>query len=130
MNAHCNLPLSALVGCDNSLDTLHADYAFIITPEPFTKSARYTSTIPEKPETRSEDFTLYPNPTRGALYVRLDHQLPVDITLFDLSGRPLAQWNHVSGPVINLPIDQMAQGTYFVRVNVNGTAKAKKLIIY
>jgi hypothetical protein len=77
-----------------------------------------------------EDFTLYPNPTRGELFVRLGHDQPVDVSLFDLSGRPLHQWNNVNGPEINLPIAQFAQGTYFVRVDGGGTAKAKKLIIY
>jgi hypothetical protein len=112
------------------LDTLHADYAFIITPEPFTKSAKYERAFDENPVTTVSDFTLYPNPTRGELFVRLDHEAPVDVSLFDLSGRPLYQWYNLNGPVINLPITQLAQGTYFVQVDGGGTLKAKKLIIY
>ncbi len=113
------------------LDTLHADYAFIITPEPFTKSARYARAAEAESVPPAEDFTLYPNPTRGDLFIRLDYETHVDITLFDLSGRPLQQWNGFSGPLIHLPISHIAQGTYFVQVD-NGIAQrsAKKLMIY
>ncbi|HRD52376.1 MAG TPA: hypothetical protein PKY96_06980, partial [Flavobacteriales bacterium] len=53
---------------DSYLDTLHSDYAFVITHQPFVKNLQQVDE-PETPED-SWDFLAYPNPTRGVLMLR------------------------------------------------------------
>ena len=57
------------------LDTLHADYAFIISPEPLVKrrSGNPTGTIATDIP-KMWDFTLYPNPAREEAWLRFENQ--------------------------------------------------------
>ncbi|MBZ0206782.1 MAG: T9SS type A sorting domain-containing protein, partial [Flavobacteriales bacterium] len=113
---------------DNYLDTLRADYAFIITPEPFVKSLPQMA---EKPLIAPDwDFTMYPNPARDELFIRLPDDTPTDIILHDLAGRQIHARSSVSGPLLRLPIGQLASGVYCIRVSEGDNSKVKKLIIH
>ncbi|MBK8499977.1 MAG: T9SS type A sorting domain-containing protein [Flavobacteriales bacterium] len=114
---------------NNYLDTLHTDYAFIISPFPDVKSMPLTPL--EDVHIGSDwDFGLYPNPTRGELFVRLPDDVPKEIVTQDLSGRHIQAWSSVRGPLQHLPIEGFAQGVYWVRVSDGTNSKAKKLIIH
>lgn len=118
-------------GIDGSyMDTLRSDYAFIITQEPFFKSLPVLP-IAEEPSVKAEwDFTVYPNPARDELYIRLPDDAPVDIFLHDPSGRRMITLNSVSGLLQRLPIARLAKGAYYVVITDGEHRKAKKLIIH
>ena len=63
--------------------------------------------------------TVYPNPTKGKLALKLSHSLPVNSSMFimDISGRVLMQQQILSGQrniYLNLP--QLASGRYFIKI--------------
>ncbi|MBZ0206779.1 MAG: T9SS type A sorting domain-containing protein [Flavobacteriales bacterium] len=111
------------------LDTLRADYAFIITPEPFEKSMQARVTDQITPET-GWDFFLYPNPARDALYLRFQDDAPKDITVLDVTGRQVAYQSNITAANHFLSIGRLAKGAYWVRVADSNRWKVKKLIVH
>ncbi|MCW5899476.1 MAG: T9SS type A sorting domain-containing protein [Flavobacteriales bacterium] len=115
---------------NNYMDTLHADYAFIITPAPFVKNMLFAAEDEVPAMDTGWDFVLYPNPARDELYVKMPDDTPHDITLLDLSGRRIQAWSSVTGPMLRLPLGQLAKGAYYVRVAEEAHSRTKKLIIH
>ncbi|MCW5899478.1 MAG: T9SS type A sorting domain-containing protein [Flavobacteriales bacterium] len=76
------------------------------------------------------DYTLYPNPTRDALFLRFVDDAPKDITVLDVAGRRVASQTNVTATTHYLPLGQLAKGAYWVRVTDGENMKAKKLIIH
>ncbi|MBK7554695.1 MAG: T9SS type A sorting domain-containing protein [Flavobacteriales bacterium] len=76
------------------------------------------------------DFTLYPNPAKDELFLRLPDDAPKEIVLHDLAGRQIHAWSSVVGPVLRLPLGHLATGVYAVRVFNGATSRTKKLIIH
>ncbi|MBK8530766.1 MAG: T9SS type A sorting domain-containing protein [Flavobacteriales bacterium] len=114
---------------DNYMDTLRTDFAFIVSPLPFVKSmvqSSYEDAVIE-PEW---DYSLFPNPTRSELFVRLKNEGANDIALYDISGRLISTWNNVGGGIVQISIGDMAKGSYHVRVTDGNHSKTKKLIIH
>lgn len=111
---------------NNYLDTLHSDYAFIITPTAEYKSMTYS----DETDTLDGgwDFGLYPNPADDELNVALPDS-PADITIYDLSGRRVSSWGSLSGPLVRLSIGQLSPGVYSVRASDGTHTKVKELII-
>jgi len=112
---------------NNYLDTLRSDYAFVIAPAPMSKS-RPTHAAEPLIETKW-DFTMYPNPTRDALFLRFADDGPKAITLCDLSGREVERWSGVTSMVQTLHVDHLAKGVYAVIVSDDVHSRTKKLII-
>ncbi len=112
---------------DNYLDTLHSDYAFVITPQPFVKSLHQQNA--EVTPTAAWDFALYPNPTRDMLTLHFDNDAIKDVAIFDVSGRCVAKYTLVSSPLLQIPPNRLANGAYWVQVIVGENMKTKKLII-
>ncbi|MBK6343489.1 MAG: T9SS type A sorting domain-containing protein [Flavobacteriales bacterium] len=115
---------------DNYLDTLRSDFAFIITPEPFVKSLRRPIEHEEAPMVDEWDFSLFPNPTRSVLFLRLPAGTTKEITLHDVAGKVVMRQTNVGSSFHQLAIGQLAMGAYWVRVNDGTNSKIKKLIIY
>jgi len=113
----------------NHMDTLHADYAFIIATSQVKSLTTRTSPI-SATATKDWDFTLYPNPARDELFLRFQDDLPKHVMLHDLSGRTIRAWSSVSGPIKHLPLGALAKGAYWVRVSDGLNNKTKKLIIH
>lgn len=111
----------------NYLDTLRTDYAFIISP--FEIKSLPLAVMPDSTNL-AWDFTMYPNPTRTELFLRLSADGIMDVALYDLSGRQIQTWGGTSGPVLRLPIDQLAKGAYWVRVSHGTASRTKKLIVH
>ncbi len=76
------------------------------------------------------DFIMYPNPARDELFLRLPDDTPKEIILHDLAGRQIHARSSVSDPLQRLPIGQLANGVYYVRVSDGVNSKVKKLIIH
>lgn len=112
---------------NNYLDTLHADYAFIITPSPEHRSMIVSASADAT--NRNLDFAIYPNPAWDMLTVSLPDDAPRNIAIRDLSGRLILDWGSVRGPLLHLPVKQLARGAYYVRVSDETNSQVKQLII-
>jgi hypothetical protein len=114
---------------NNYLDTLHADYAFIITPAPFVRGMQLTTENEASPEV-GWDYTMYPNPAREGFFFGFSDEVPKDIVIGDLAGRQLLALRNINSKVQYIPLGQLAKGVYWVRVSDGVHMKAKKLIIH
>jgi hypothetical protein len=113
---------------DNYLDTLHSDYAFVITPQPFFK--RLHQLADETVPADGWDFVLYPNPTRGLLILGFSDDVIKDVFLLDVSGRRVASYSNVNFQRFHISTEQLAKGAYWVFVSTGDQSKTKKLIIH
>ncbi len=112
----------------NHLDTLHSDYAFIVSTGNFVKSLH-----PPTPDIVVEtgwNFDLYPNPARDEIFLRLPDDSPKVITILDLAGRQINSWGSVTGTVQHLPTGSLARGAYWVRVSDGVQSRSKKLLVH
>ena len=114
------------VTADNYIDTLHTDYAFIISTGPVVRSPEALSAA----QFSEWDFTLYPNPANAEWYLRLPDDAPKQIVLEDLSGREVRSWSNLAGPELRLPTGPLAKGAYCVRVSDGHRTRTKQLIIH
>lgn len=114
----------------NYLDTLRADYAFIIAQEPSFKSRLSSVAEVEPPEQAGWNFAMHPNPTRDDLFIRTQSDAPVEIVLLDQLGRQVLVQNGVSGPLHRLSLAGLAKGAYSVVLTDGVHSKAKKLMIH
>lgn len=113
---------------NNYLDTLHADYAFIITAEPFVKNRR--PSITAEPLTDDWDFHIYPNPAHSAVQIELPDGNPVVITLYDAVGRKLMNTIGIQASIYTLNLAPLARGAYWIQITDGLDTKTKKLIIH
>lgn len=109
------------------LDTLHSDYAVIITLAPEHRSMTYS----DGSDTVGPnwDFGLYPNPADDVLNVLLPDDAPMNIAIYDLSGRRIRSWESVNGPRFSLSVGELSRGPYYVRVSDSIHSRVKQLII-
>lgn len=114
---------------NNYLDTLHSDYAFVITPVPFVKSLHLPA-VQDVPARTDWDFSVYPNPARESFVLQFSDESIKDVTLLDVSGRRVAQYPNVVGPSLQVRTDHFAMGVYWVHVATEMNSKIKKLIIH
>jgi hypothetical protein len=108
-------------------DTLHSDYAFIITLEDFVKSRTIAETGVEDIEW---DFSLYPNPTRQFVRIRFTDDSSKEIALFDIAGRCVHFRDGITSHTLQLEVKELSMGPYFVRVFNGVESRTKKLIIH
>ena len=111
------------------LDTLHSDYAFIITVDPFVKSGRRGSDTSAETVSDEWDFSLFPNPARSEVFLKLPHGLPKEIVLLDAMGRQIRSWSGVSTKVLSVNLSELSSGAYAIRVSDGQHARTKKLMI-
>ncbi|MFO7789719.1 MAG: T9SS type A sorting domain-containing protein, partial [Bacteroidales bacterium] len=72
------------------------------------------------------DFKIYPNPAREKVFVELP-QKPVQLTVYDITGKTLLKNNNFSSGVID--ISGFHQGIYMIKMNIGNQYGIKKLII-
>lgn len=85
-----------------------------------------TDNIINVQETTKLNWSVYPNPTNGTLFV----QLPLGVHLvevFDLTGRMVAQ--QPSSGTTQIALNHLAGGTYLVRLVTDGVPLATKRIV-
>ncbi|MBL0126013.1 MAG: T9SS type A sorting domain-containing protein [Flavobacteriales bacterium] len=111
------------------LDTLHSDYAFIIATVPFVKSRTMAPISDPVATGEGWDFIVYPNPAENEVHLRMPDDALRDIMLHDLLGRQVGVWRRMKGPVLTLPLSQLARGTYWIRATNGESSRTKKLIV-
>ena len=115
---------------NNYLDTLHADYAFIVAPQFVVKSADGTDGYDTTASAMDWDFSMYPNPAAEVLNLLLPgDEGPRDITIFDMNGRRLYSLTNVTTRSVVIPTGSLARGAYGVRVTDGVYSKIKTLIL-
>ncbi len=112
---------------DNYLDTLHSDYAFVITPQPFFKSLNPLNTEVVAAEW---DFLIYPNPTREFFTLLFGDEAAKEVTLYDVSGRQVWREAYITTTSTTVSARQFAPGVYWVHVATAEGRKIKKVIIH
>lgn len=113
---------------NNYLDTLHSDYAFVITPGPFVKSL--TPDAVQAESGQDWDFILYPNPTRDGVWLRLKDDSPRTIEVFDALGRSIVSHMNITDATHYLDMTKAAKGLYWVRVSSGESFRTKILLFH
>ncbi|HER10211.1 MAG TPA: DUF5018 domain-containing protein [Bacteroides sp.] len=96
-----------------------ADVVYTVTAEDGVTTQDWTVTVAVDPavtipqEQSAPLFSVYPNPARELLIVDLFVQ--GDLFISDVMGRTVRSLDHASGRTV-IPLDGLAQGTYFIRM--------------
>ena len=86
-------------------------------------------------QTTGTDLQVRPNPASGMAQVQIptDRSELVQITLLDAIGQPVSAIRTVQlttgYPVIDLPLEGLSSGVYFVRINRAGTSRVARLVV-
>ena len=119
-------PLGGIL--NNYLDTLHADYAFIIDLYPVPKSL--TPSFVTETKTEVWEFGMYPNPANNEVNLLLpDDDRSKDVVIYDLSGKQIRSMRSLSNTLLNISTSEFAKGPYCVRVSDQYATRMKILII-
>ena len=78
-------------------------------------------------EVRGTDFTVYPNPTRDAVYVKMNEgsQLPACLEVLDLNGRQL--FTVPAQETTRVDLSRLASGVYLLKVGDGGKGSVVKI---
>jgi len=114
---------------NSHLDTLHSDYAFIISTGPIEKGRREEEIVDP---TRNPDwgFLVYPNPATDELNLRFMNAAVRDVELYDITGKRLKALSNVNVIEARLPLEGLAMGAYSLRVTTSDGTKSKTVIIH
>jgi hypothetical protein len=112
---------------NNYLDTLHSDYAFIMT----LAYQHRSMTITNDADTLGSkwDFSLYPNPAGDLLNLVLTDNAPKDITIYDLTGKRVYYRSNVAVSSLDITTGGFGRGAYCIRVSDATSSKMKTLIL-
>ena len=83
-------------------------------------------------ETKFEDFSVSPNPSRGTVLLSLSATSDVKVSLYDLSGRSIYNKTFNNNSISfnqELKFDNLSKGVYLLNVESDGKKASKKLII-
>jgi hypothetical protein len=115
---------------DDYLDTLHADYGFIIAPQPVEKSMTFFGEDDPGNRTLEWDFLMFPNPASNEVNVLFpDNRLPREIAIYDLAGKCVYHKSASSGVLKRIPVGKFSSGAYSVRASDAAATRVKLLII-
>ncbi|HLV40026.1 reprolysin-like metallopeptidase [Xanthomarina sp.] len=75
-------------------------------------------------------FSVYPNPTHGELYIKLNNTDDINISIIDIRGRRVYnEFNNNKTLVRTLDVSSLASGMYLLNIERNGSKATKKIII-
>jgi beta-glucanase (GH16 family) len=83
-------------------------------------------------KTNSERVNIYPNPAKNNVTVSLsqfDASDAVDVTLFNVNGILMYQNPSIENPSFNIPLNNYANGIYFIKVQTNKETLIQKFIV-
>lgn len=72
---------------------------------------------------------VFPNPASEQITVRFTDQID-RVELYDHTGRSLAEFGSVNADQLEIPVQQYAPGTYFLRVHANGEVGVHQWLRY
>jgi hypothetical protein len=74
---------------------------------------------------------IYPNPSYEYVYIDTkvyDPDNDIEIALFDIAGKAIKSQQIVPGTINKVSLEGLPEGTYFIKLNVNGFIKTAKII--
>ena len=83
------------------------------------------------PDFENPEYFIYPNPSNDFVTIKLKNIVADEITisLTDLSGRKIKQWNLINTENdIQLPLNDIVPGCYFINVNFQNKLFTQKII--
>lgn len=122
-------PLGGVV--NQYLDTLHADYAFIVALQHVPKNMQVPAEE-EGPDTPAVglDFRMFPNPAGNSVtLVFASGDKVLEVALYDLTGKCVLRRPWTSTSLMELPTGNLARGAYAVRVSDGMSTTMKTLIV-
>ena len=114
---------------NNYIDTLHSDYAFIISPGPFVKSDHGPVEVDATIAQDAWDFVIYPNPTADMVHVESRNALIEEISILDLTGRVITTRTQLNTAKIQLDVSGLAKGAYWIRGSSGSDSRTYKFIL-
>jgi O-glycosyl hydrolase len=90
------------------------------------KNAINTAVDPKTPSARS--VKIFPNPASDIVHIESEQPGPMQITLFDLSGKTLKTVNSADGKKV-IQIQDLKPGSYYITVEHAGKVESHNLII-
>jgi len=80
------------------------------------------------PMTNSK-FLVYPNPAKSVITLNGLNGIDVEsISVTDMSGKLFESYSNVTGAALDMDIEYLESGMYFVTINYNGTSEVVKFI--
>ena len=76
----------------------------------------------------NNDFDVYPNPSSDVINVRFESNGNREITVLDELGRPVLR-KRAAGLMIQLNLESLSTGLYFLKSNMDGKVSVKKIIV-
>ena len=75
--------------------------------------------------------TIYPNPAKSDFNIKFDKDGSYNIVIYDMSGKVVKNYGTKtsSSRVLNLPINNLLPGKYFVNISQNGVSLTKDLLV-
>jgi hypothetical protein len=89
------------------------------------------TTATDNPEWINE-IGIYPNPTTGNVTVVLPDELTdkaAQLAVYDETGRKLIDQSSTQEKQVNLDLSLMANGIYFLRLQVNANQVIRKIVV-
>jgi hypothetical protein len=80
-------------------------------------------------EIAAKELTISPNPTDGEITVSLPTNKLANIFLYDLNGKLLKNWKHISGSAITVNVAGVPYGNYVIVALQAGETYSSKVII-
>jgi len=73
---------------------------------------------------------IYPNPAKQSINISFNTSITnqINIVLFDIMGRTIRSQEFSASQLVTLPLDDISDGTYFLKVSAGGKKLTAKLI--
>ena len=72
-------------------------------------------------------FLLYPNPAKSVVTLNGLNGLDLaSVSVVDIEGKIMQQHTHITGPALDMDLNNLARGMYFVKIEYNGTIDTVK----
>ena len=77
----------------------------------------------------SSKFLVYPNPAKSVITLNGLNDIDVEsVIVKDMSGKMMAYYDNINTPALDMDINHLSSGMYFVQVNYNGVNEVIKFI--
>ncbi len=111
---------------------IYFDYNLPITTNEAASEINIRTVTSVKQRIGNISLSVYPNPSKGDFSVELDSASlsPVQISVMDISGKIVFAKQYAAfQDLIPLQLNQLAQGTYLIRVEMGNEIISKKIVI-
>ncbi|MBW7867409.1 MAG: T9SS type A sorting domain-containing protein [Brumimicrobium sp.] len=81
-------------------------------------------------ELSKNEFTVYPNPATDNIQIKMDNNMISRVEILDLNGRVVFNnQTPIKASSMTIPVNQLEDGTYFVKVQSGDQIGTKKIIV-